>query len=42
MASTIVIGSIIFTIIWILSVIAIDKISQKRADKPYLKEAYRM
>ena len=41
MASTILFGTIIFTLIWILSAVIIDKISQKRA-KPFLKETYRL
>ena len=41
MASAIVISLIIFAIIWILSAIIIDRISQKRADTPFLKKIYR-
>ena len=33
---------IFFIVLWILSAIIIDGISQKRADKPYLKTAYRL
>ena len=41
MASTILFGTIIFTLIWIISAVVIDKISQKRA-KPYLRKTYRL
>ena len=42
MASNIIITSIIFIFIWILSVIIIDRISQKRANTPFLKKTYRL
>ena len=42
MAGTIVISSLIFISIWILAAIAINRIAQKRANNPYLKNAYRM
>ena len=40
--STFSFSAIFFILLWILSAIIIDGISQKRADKPYLKKAYRM
>ncbi len=42
MAGTILLSSLIFISIWILSAIIINRIAQKRIDNPNLKEIYRM
>ena len=42
MAGIILISSLIFISIWILSAIVINRIAQKRTNDPILKETYRM
>ena len=42
MAGVLLISSLIFISIWILTAIIINRIAQKRAIDPILKETYRM